>query len=250
MPTGRYLNDGAVPTLTVAGIDATNDRFLVHDASASAAVQVAASQILNRLLTTTDRTVLGTLAAIASVDLAADELLVWDNSATAFVRMTAEQVIGRVLNRANITGLSNFSAGASVDQALDRFLLWDDSAAVFRTMTAAVIFGALLNQATSHQTATPVTVTTASHNGYVLTNYGAALAITFNLPAATVGTRFSFARVANYSMYLDPSGSETIGGGAAGKYLEIQSAGRVDLRCIVAGDWLIDNETALVDWEP
>jgi hypothetical protein len=87
------------------------------------------------------------------------------------------------------------------------------------------------------------TVTTAD-NGAILTNAGAAGAITFSLPAATVGMAYRFAVGAAQELRIDPNGTETIAlpstgaQSAAGKYIVADAVGEgVEIYCAVAGDW-------------
>jgi hypothetical protein len=243
MPTGKYIDDPSIGAQTYSGLDRTADFFVIHDDSdaSNPTKRLQASELMDRTLATTTRSWMGTLAAIASVDLANDELLVWDNSAGAFVRMTAEQVIGRVLNRANITGLSNFTAHSSVDVTNDRFIVWDASGAAFVTMTASQIINNLWNGPHTAMTTTPQTLA-STDSGKVFSNTGAALAITVNLPAATVGLRFSFVRAANYNITLDGNGSETINGNLT---YTLSSAGRVDIECYVAGTWVVTQDSTI-----
>jgi hypothetical protein len=84
------------------------------------------------------------------------------------------------------------------------------------------------------------TVTTAD-NGKTFTNEAAAGAITFALPAATVGHWYRFKVKAAQELRIDPNGTETIAlpstgaQGAAGKYLTANAD--VDLECVKAGVW-------------
>jgi hypothetical protein len=83
-----------------------------------------------------------------------------------------------------------------------------------------------------------------SDNGKVFTNAGAGGAITFALPAATVGQRYSFAVGAAQELRIDPNGTETIAlpstgaQSAAGAYIVADAVGEyVEIVCVVAGDW-------------
>lgn len=89
------------------------------------------------------------------------------------------------------------------------------------------------------------TLTTAE-TGSWHTNTGASGTITFTLPAATVGLRYSFALGAAQQLRIDPNGSETISlpstgvPGAAGKYLVADAVGEnVQLACVIAGNWSV-----------
>jgi hypothetical protein len=89
------------------------------------------------------------------------------------------------------------------------------------------------------------TVTAAEANGEIfVSNLGASGAVTFALPAATVGMRVSAVVRAAQELRLDPNGSETIAlpssgvQGAAGKYLTADAVGEnVELICLTAATW-------------
>lgn len=96
----------------------------------------------------------------------------------------------------------------------------------------------------------PVAVKTADYtvvantdNGKTFTNEGAAGAITFALPAATVGQWFRFCVKAAQELRLDPNGTETIAldtgvQQAAGKYITANAVGeRISIECVKAGEW-------------
>ena len=81
-------------------------------------------------------------------------------------------------------------------------------------------------------------------NGKLFTTTGATGAVTFALPPATVGQRYSFAVGAVQELRIDPNGTETIAlpstgaQSAEGKYITADAVGEyVDIVCVVAGDW-------------
>lgn len=83
-------------------------------------------------------------------------------------------------------------------------------------------------------------------NGTGFSTVGAAGAVTFALPAATVGLNYYFYVGAAQELRIDPNGNETISlpstgvPGAAGKYLTANAAGEtVRLVCAVAGTWAV-----------
>jgi hypothetical protein len=85
------------------------------------------------------------------------------------------------------------------------------------------------------------TVTTAD-SGKCFTNLAATAAVTFSLPAATVGLKYRFYVLAAYELQIDPNGTETIGIAgtqqAAGKYVTADAVGEyVDIECLKAGQW-------------
>ncbi len=88
------------------------------------------------------------------------------------------------------------------------------------------------------------TVLEGTNNGASFTNLGATGAITFTLPAATVGQWYRFYVLAAYELRIDPNGTETIAlgstgvQGAAGKYLTSATVGHMcEIVCVAAGTW-------------
>jgi hypothetical protein len=92
------------------------------------------------------------------------------------------------------------------------------------------------------------TLTTGMAN-QISSNIGASGIKTLQLPAATVGLRYGALRSANYALRFEPSGSETIGDGAAGKYMELTSRGVAWIQCFEAGKWEPVSGTALTAYE-
>ena len=87
---------------------------------------------------------------------------------------------------------------------------------------------------------------TANDSGSGFTNTGAGGAITFALPAATVGLNYRFYVNAAQELRIDPNGSETISlpssgvPQAAGAYLTANAVGEsVEIACAVAGTWAV-----------
>lgn len=79
--------------------------------------------------------------------------------------------------------------------------------------------------------------------GKTFTNEGATGAITFALPAATVGLWYRFVVMAAFNLQIDPNGAQTISlptgvQQAAGKYVGADAAGEVlEIECVKAGQW-------------
>jgi len=86
------------------------------------------------------------------------------------------------------------------------------------------------------------TVTT-NDVGKTFTNTAASGAVTFALPAATVGQWYRFVVKAAQELRLDPNGTETISlptgvQQAAGKYITANAIGeRISVECVKAGEW-------------
>jgi hypothetical protein len=88
------------------------------------------------------------------------------------------------------------------------------------------------------------TVVANTDNGKIFTNEGAGGAITFALPAATVGQWYRFTAKAAQELRIDPNGTETIAlpstgaQQAAGAYLTANADGEsVEVVCVKAGVW-------------
>jgi hypothetical protein len=87
------------------------------------------------------------------------------------------------------------------------------------------------------------TVVAGTDNGKTFTNEGASAAVTFALPAATVGQWYRFVAKAAQEIRIDPNGTQTIAldtgvQQAAGAYLTFNAIGeRVSIECVKAGEW-------------
>lgn len=98
-------------------------------------------------------------------------------------------------------------------------------------------------------------VKTAAHTlkeyevGLTFNNSGAGATTTFTLPAAKAGMEYSFIAAAA-AVRAEPSGSESIRGGGAGKYLEIPAGGGATLRCVADGSWEIFLSRGTLAFEP
>ena len=74
--------------------------------------------------------------------------------------------------------------------------------------------------------------------GALVTNAGTAGVLVFALPPAIPGMKFSFQRVATFSLSFNPDGTEVFRGEAAGEQLNLVSDNtRADIWCTVAGTW-------------
>jgi hypothetical protein len=78
------------------------------------------------------------------------------------------------------------------------------------------------------------------------TTVGASGAVTFSLPAATVGQRYKFLVGAAQELRIDPNGTETISlpssgvQQAAGAYVVADAAGEhCVIECVIAGKWQV-----------
>ena len=93
---------------------------------------------------------------------------------------------------------------------------------------------------------------TLAQNGSLFANVGASVIITGSLPSATVGLEYWFVRKnAANDFRVDPDGTETINGGGAGKFLELDADGEsVALKCVFAGFWNIIASNGTLSFEP
>lgn len=105
-----------------------------------------------------------------------------------------------------------------------------------------------MGQRTTEAKTANYTVVADVDNGKTFTNAGASGAITFALPAATVGQWFRFHVKATQELKIDPSGTETIAlpstgaQSAAGKYISADANGEgVEIECTVVGTWDVNN---------
>jgi hypothetical protein len=87
----------------------------------------------------------------------------------------------------------------------------------------------------------------ADESGAHLTNASGGGTNTWALPASVPGMEFTFSRESANALRIDPNGTEVIGDGGAGKYLELTHYGTVHLVCNVAGRWTIKSVGAWND---
>lgn len=99
---------------------------------------------------------------------------------------------------------------------------------------------------TTEVKATAYTVTT-NDVGKTFSTSGAVGAVTFSLPAATVGLWYRFRVKATQELRIDPNGTETIAlpssgaQQAAGAYLTADANGEgVEIECVLAGCWEVN----------
>lgn len=94
------------------------------------------------------------------------------------------------------------------------------------------------------------TVVADTDNGKTFSTEGAGAAVTFALPAATVGQWYRFKVKATQELRIDPNGTETIAlpsSGAqqsAGAYLVADANGEgCEIECVKAGVWEVNSYT-------
>lgn len=91
----------------------------------------------------------------------------------------------------------------------------------------------------------------ADMSGGTFHNNTASTGVTYTLPAATSGLKFTFVRIASNYIRLDPNGTNQIRGGGAGKYLSLDADGtNITIQCAVANIWEIVSVYGTTSFEP
>lgn len=79
---------------------------------------------------------------------------------------------------------------------------------------------------------------------------GATVVVTLSFGAFVGAKPTTFVNNSSQLMRIDPNGSETIGTGGAGKYLELAAGASTVLGCMVAGKWDVLSSTGTLSFEP
>jgi hypothetical protein len=155
------------------------------------------------------------------------------------------------LNGATANWLRLWRLGSVVTLSCEAATYWDVKSYFGVLEGQAIGFVHSGRNVVESNTSTSVAIGGAK-TGTIQTNTGAASTVTFNLSSAVAGTRYTFVRNnATYALRIDPSGSETIRGGGAGKYLSLNSDGAsVTLACVEAGKWEILSSFGTTAFEP
>lgn len=244
----------ALDAITWAGIDSANDMLTVCDANGDDLgtgpedKRIAMVELIKRTLASADVSWMSSIS-VASLDHATtdlDRFLVFDASGPSIKVVTAAGLLNNTFAGASVSGITTLTL-AGTDVTADYFLVWDNSVPGWRRMLVSELTNRLLAITTTNHTSTPTTVTTAQ-SGARLTNHGATQVIEFDLPAGATGLRYSFLRSAAYAIRLDPNGSEIIGDGDAGKYLEVNARGQVDIEWL-NGQWEVVGGDSLYSFE-
>jgi len=245
MATGKFLDQ--LNTIGVASLVGGTDLFPVYDDSATEHKAIAASDVLKRWLSTSDVSWLSTLA-VSSIVPANDKFLVWDADATAIKVITASDLLNYTLAGTSVSGIGELGSLTLVNGSADYVLVYDASANLWKKLVASALLNALAYAYGGAVVSTPTTPNVAN-SGKRYSNYGATQVIEFDMPTATVGLKYAFQRIADYAIRVDPNGSETIGEGGAGKYLEVTARGAVAIECFVAGAWEVVGGSSVYTFE-
>jgi len=247
MAVGKFPDQ--LNPIAYAAINPAADLDMVWDDSANELAYIAAVERIKRSLGSADVAWM-TALALSGVDAAADKFMIFDNSATGFRAMTASELLNVTFAGAAHSGITALANMAAVDGAADYLIVFDNSALGWRKILASEFINRLLPSTTTVVTSTPTTRTTGE-SGRRFTNFGATQITEHDLPAGAAGLRYSFMRQADFAVRVDPNGSEIIGGGAAGKYLEITSTrGQVDLEWMSdSGTWEVTGGSAVFAFE-
>lgn len=143
--------------------------------------------------------------------------------------------------------LSNTSRGFSIGTGItvdvweNNFALSNGTDYVLSTTTRSVT-------KTSNYTVTQ----SEAFKNKVFNNTGASATVLFNLPASVEGMELIFYVDAAQIIRVDPNGTETVGTGGAGKYLEIPGTAKnlARIRCLVAGHWSVLSSVGTLAYEP
>lgn len=252
MAVGRFGT--ALDAITWSSIDTANDMLTVCDANGDDLgtgpedKRIAMVELIKRTIASSDVSWM-TALGLSSADASNDKWLIWDASTTSFKTMTASDLLDKTYAGTSVSGVTTLANLAAVDPTADYLLVWDNSASAWKKLLSSALINKLLPSTTTDYTSTPTAVS-ASLTGQRLTNYGATQVVTFTLPAATVGLRYSFTRRAGYAVRIDPNGTETIDEGGAGKYLSIEYRGQVDIECLTSGEWEVTGGSGLYVMEP
>src|SRR3990172_6150789 len=140
---------------------------------------------------------------------------------------------------ADFTALSWIERGATPDQ----IILRDQSAGLLVGVDATLFLRRI--DPTVFALTSNTALTSATHNHGIITNTGASSINTHTLWTPTVNDYIWFAYVAEYLLRADPNGTDTIGLGLPGKYLELQTRGAVLLRCLAVNTWDIFSDSSI-----
>lgn len=244
MATGVFAS--ALNALGVSSIDGAADLFTVYDATGPEHKKIVASDVLKRWLSTADVSWMSALT-MSGVVQANDKFLIWDADANQIKTMTGTELLSKTFS--GVSQLTLALTSSTWDGTVDSFPVFDHSASQWKRLPLGQITDKLRPYITTDYASNPTPVPTAS-SGQRLTNRGSSSSLEFDLPAALSGYRYAFNRIANYAVRLDPNGSETIGDGGAGKYLEITGRGQVDIECLINGVWEVTGGSAVYSFEP
>lgn len=91
----------------------------------------------------------------------------------------------------------------------------------------------------------------------LFTNGGATGTVVLTLPSAVgtsgytpYGLTFDFSKTNGNTLRIEPNGTDIIGGGNAGKYMQIGTSSSVKLTCVSSGIWVIESLNGTVTYEP
>jgi len=143
----------------------------------------------------------------------------------------------------DFTALSSIERGATPDQ----IILRDQSAGLLVGVDATLFLREI--DPTVIALTSSTALVSATHNHAIITNTGASSLNTHTLWAAVIGDEITFVRRVAQIIRVDPNGTNTIGDGAAGKYLELQNSGAIRLRSFATGTWDIVSASCVYEYE-
>jgi hypothetical protein len=140
--------------------------------------------------------------------------------------------------------LTSIGANTNLDHTSDMGLVYDASANSGAGLLKRIPIDQFELKPTRYDHSAGASLNNTTDVFSLHTNLGATAVTTITLPAAVIGMQYDFLRVAAYALHIDANGSEVIGDGAGGKYLSMETNGRLRLTCYVTGVWTIEQDSA------
>jgi hypothetical protein len=249
---GRACLEG----LLAAGVECSYDLELRGLAPSDASVATAGARqtVRGRYRTT------GSPSYLAKMNGAGDHIdaKFWGTPSTAVAANLLASNVGVIMGSWFESGKIQFAGSTSGNIAIGSYIpsgITTGGFASNRAVLLATTGGAFPSSTdfTSHTNSSPATLTTQDFfYGRTVNNAGAATTVTLIMGlASAVGMVFRAYRSASQIFRITPNGTETIGTGGAGKYIELGSDGAfIELRCEKAGSWVLVDSVGTITYEP
>lgn len=88
-----------------------------------------------------------------------------------------------------------------------------------------------------------------SYNNKLITNSGASSLVNYTVWSPIKYDKFMVRRISNFPIRIYPPAGVSIGEGGPGKYVEIQSYGKIELICEATGKWEINDGGTLISYQ-
>lgn len=231
--------------LTWSELARVADQLAVIDATDGVTKTMIINELIKRTLATDDISVLSTIGIGATVP-ATDYLLLWEAATNQIKKLLQKDLMDRTLASVDVASWMTAFTGLS-EVADDDILFWFDTSAnqVKRLVTDELL--RYIRIANNHHTANFTLTLADAYSRH--TNRAATGIITCTLPVVPEKWRMRFFRQAAYPFRLDPAGTQSLAGGAVGKYLQIDLRGEVEIECIGNNEIEIIGGSALCSQE-